>query len=67
MRQKDIDARWTKKRGHHYYGYKNHINVDVKHKLIRRYQVTSAEVHDSQPYAERIAVQAQHKPGRVGR
>lgn len=48
MRQKDVEARWTKKRGRHYYGYKNHVNVDVKHKLIRRYQVTSAEVHDSQ-------------------
>lgn len=48
IRQKDVDARWTKKRGRSYYGYKNHVNVDVKHKLIRRYQVTSAEVHDSQ-------------------
>lgn len=36
MRQKDIEARWTKKRGHSYYGYKNHINVDVKHKLNQR-------------------------------
>lgn len=52
LRQKDVEARWTKKRGHSYYGYKNHINVDVKHKLIRRYQATAAEVHDSQTLNE---------------
>lgn len=49
-RQKDTDARWTKKNGQNYYGYKNHINVDVKHKLIRDYEVTSASVHDSQVF-----------------
>jgi len=46
--QKDVDARWTKKHGTSHYGYKNHINVDRKHKLIRRYHVTDAAVHDSQ-------------------
>jgi IS5 family transposase len=52
-RQKDTDARWTKKNGQtYYYGYKNHINVDVKHKLIRDYEVTSASVHDSQVFEE---------------
>lgn len=45
--QKDIDARWMKKGGENYYGYKNHVNSDVKHKLIRKYKVTSAAVHDS--------------------
>ena len=34
--------------GELYYGYKNHINVDKKHKLIRQYAVTDAAVHDSQ-------------------
>lgn len=48
MRQKDLEARWTKKHGRNYFGYKNHVNVDVQHKLIRRYRVSSAEVHDSQ-------------------
>lgn len=48
LRQKDLDARWTMKDGQHHYGYKNHVNVDVKHKLVRRYSVTSAQVHDSQ-------------------
>lgn len=51
-RQKDTDARWTKKNGQNDYGYKNHINVDVKHKLIRDYEVTSASVHDSQVFEE---------------
>jgi IS5 family transposase len=46
--QKDTDARWTKKHGQSYFGYKNHLNVDVKHRLIRRYAVTDASVHDSQ-------------------
>ena len=49
LRQKDRDARWTKKHGKSFFGYKNHVNADVKHKLIRRYAVTDAAVHDSQP------------------
>lgn len=54
-RQKDVDARWTKKNSKSYFGYKNHIGVDVKHKLIRKYQVTSAEVHDSQVFEELLS------------
>jgi len=46
--QKDTDARWTKKHGKSHYGYKNHVSVDRRHKLVRRYQVTDAAVHDSQ-------------------
>jgi len=46
-RQKDTDARWTKKNGKSQFGYKNHVNVDVKHKLIRQWEVTDASVHDS--------------------
>lgn len=46
--QKDVDARWTKKHGKSHYGYKNHVNVDRKHKLIRRYHVSDAALHDSQ-------------------
>ena len=51
-RQKDVQARWTKKHGKSHYGYKNHISVDRQHKVIRKYSVTSAEVHDSQLLAE---------------
>lgn len=53
-RQKDTDARWTKKNGISYFGYKNHVSVDVKHKLIRTWNVTAASVHDSQVFEELI-------------
>lgn len=46
--QKDTEARWTKKHGKSHFGYKNHVNVDRKHKLIRRYHVSDAALHDSQ-------------------
>ncbi len=42
---KGLDARWAKKSNETHYGYKNHICVDNKHKLIRPSKVTSAEVH----------------------
>ncbi len=51
-RHKDIDARWTKKNGETFYGYKNHAKVDAKSKLIDKYKVTSASVHDSQALDE---------------
>ena len=47
-RQKDTDARWTRKHGRSCYGYKNHISLDRRHKLVRRYTVTDAARHDSQ-------------------
>lgn len=47
-RQKDKDARWTKKHAKSYFGYKNHVNADARYKLIRGYGVTDASVHDSQ-------------------
>ncbi len=47
LRQKDLDARWTKKHGRSYYGYKNHVSMDREHKLVRRYSVTDAARHDS--------------------
>jgi IS5 family transposase len=47
-RQKDKDARWTQKNGLSFYGYKNHIAIDRRYKIVRRYSVTSAERHDSQ-------------------
>jgi len=47
-RQKDKDARWTKKHERRYFGYKNHVNADARHKLIRDYTVSDASVHDSQ-------------------
>ena len=47
-RQKDVDARWTKKNNERHYGYKDHAKVDNKHKFIDTYLVTDASVHDSQ-------------------
>lgn len=51
-RQKDIDANWTQKNGKNYYGYKNHIKIDAKSKLIDEFEVTQASVHDSQVMEE---------------
>lgn len=52
LRQKDLEARWAKKNDEDHYGYKNHVSIDNAHKLIREYEVTSAEVHDSQVLLE---------------
>ncbi len=52
QRQKDIDARWTKKNSKSYFGYKNHVSVDVKYKFIRKFDVTDASVHDSRVFKE---------------
>ena len=53
--QKDTDARWAKKNQETHFGYKNHATVDNKHKLIRNYEVTSAEVHDSNVFVDLLA------------
>lgn len=50
--QKDMQARWTKKGGVSYYGYKNHVKVDAASKFIETFTVTDAAVHDSQPVQE---------------
>ncbi len=54
-RQKDLDARWTKKNNETHYGYKNHVSVDNQHKIIRDYAVTSAEVHDAHVCTDLLA------------
>jgi IS5 family transposase len=46
--QKDTDARWAVKNKEVHYGYKNHIKIDKKSKIITKYETSSAEVHDSQ-------------------
>jgi IS5 family transposase len=48
LAQKDLDARWTEKRGQTYYGYKNSIvggNTDC---FVHDYVVAPANCHDSQ-------------------
>lgn len=51
---KDLDARWTKKNHETHYGYKDHVKVDVRDKLILKAIVTAASVHDSQALDELI-------------
>jgi IS5 family transposase len=51
-RQKDVHARWSARSHKHAYGYKNHISIDARHKLIRDYAVTDAAVHDSNVFGE---------------
>jgi transposase, IS5 family len=45
---KDVDARWTRKNAQTFYGYKDHLKVNIQTKLIETTVVTSANVHDSQ-------------------
>src|SRR3981081_3071194 len=45
-------TRWTKKHERSYFGYKNHIGVDRRHKFVRRYVVSDASVHDSQKFED---------------
>ena len=52
MAQKDVDARWTKKRDETHYGYKDHAKVDADSKLILDYVVTPANVHDSNEFED---------------
>ncbi|MES7744573.1 IS5 family transposase, partial [Cutibacterium acnes] len=39
LQHTDRDARWTKKHGKSFYGYKVHANADARYKLIRRVKV----------------------------
>ncbi len=59
------DARWTKKHGKSFCGYKNHVYADARHKLIRDYDATDASVHDSQKLDGLL--NCQHIAGRVRR
>jgi transposase, IS5 family len=47
IRQKDTDARWTRKHFQNYFGYKNHIKVDSHTKLITGFRVTAANIMDN--------------------
>ena len=53
-RQKDSDARWTKKGDEVHFGYKNHVKADAASKFIEDFAVTNAAVHDSQVSKELI-------------
>ncbi|WP_415406223.1 IS5 family transposase [Sulfurovum sp. CS9] len=47
LSQKDTDASWMTKGGERHFGYKDHVNVDNKTKLITKYSVSGASLHDS--------------------
>jgi len=51
-RQKDIDARWTKKHGKSYFGYKLSANADKRYKLIRKIKISTASEHDTLHFEE---------------
>lgn len=53
-RQKDLDARWTKKHNRNFFGFKNHIVIDPKSKLIEDFQVTPANITDTEVGGELI-------------
>ena len=58
LAQKDVDARWTRKRGQNHYGYKNSIvggNTDC---FVHDYEVSPAHRHDSQIIPESYFAEA---------
>lgn len=46
-RQKDTDARWTKKHSKSYFGYKLSASTDKRYKLVRKIKVSTASEHDT--------------------
>ncbi len=46
-RHKDTEARWGSKHGTYVYGYKLHIIIDVRTKMVLGWSVTPGNVHDS--------------------
>jgi IS5 family transposase len=52
LAQKDTDARWAKKGDATFFGYKNHVKVGRKTKLIKHYVVTAASTNDGQVMPE---------------
>ncbi len=53
--QKDRDARWAKKNDEEHFGYKNHVKIDRKTKLIEAYVVSSANVGDQDAVEHLVA------------
>ena len=51
-RQKNIEARWTKKHGKSYFGYKLSANTDKRYKLIRKLRVSTASEHDTNHFED---------------
>lgn len=49
-RQKDTEARWTKKHGKSYFGYKLSTSSDHRYKLLRKVKVSPANEHDTKHF-----------------
>lgn len=49
--KQDPDAQWTKKGSKYLFGYKAHVGVDQKSELVRRIEMTPANVHDGKMFA----------------
>ena len=47
---KDIDARWVKKHGERFFGYKVSAKVDGKSTFVKKIVVTTAAPHDSKMF-----------------
>lgn len=48
LSQRDAEAAWAKKGEETHFGYKDHVKVDSESKIITDFEVTPANVHDSQ-------------------
>jgi hypothetical protein len=64
LRQKDVDARWTKKNDETHYSCKDHVKADRDSKLIVSYAVTPASVHDSREKS-RVRARVEHVFGHM--
>jgi IS5 family transposase len=51
-RQKDIEARRTKKHGKSYFGYKLSANTDKRYKPVRKLRVSTASEHDTNHFED---------------
>lgn len=60
LRHKDTDARWMTKNKTRHYGYKNHIKIDKKTKIITNYAISAASIHDSQLLKNLLTEQDSH-------
>lgn len=62
-RQKDTDARYTKKGNKTYYGYEVHDKIDAGSKFIKKRVVTHAAVHDSKMVSRLVNEKDRGQPG----
>jgi len=59
---KDVDAKWTKKNNQVYFGYKNHVKVNIDSKLITNFETTAAHEADGELLEELMNAEDKGKP-----